>query len=267
MRLRSSFLAALLVLGACHSGYNYPLASGPRFTGEPRVVRAAGSPDTLRIASFNLEFALHVDSALATIRAEPALHDADVLLLQEMDEDATRRVAEEMGMRWVYYPALWHYKTHRNFGNAVLSRWPIADDGKILLPHFGLFGHTRRVAAAATIRVGEREVRVYSVHLGTLVNEGPGARRDQLNAVLADAARFPRVVIGGDMNAHGVGRAATAAGYAWPTENGPKTTKFGRFDHVFLKGIASPASTAAGTILDVHGASDHLAVWTVGLLR
>jgi hypothetical protein len=43
-------------------------------------------------------------------------------------------------------------------------------------------------------------VRVYSLHLGTMAGLAPAGRRDQLQAVLRDAGRYPRVVIGGDLN-------------------------------------------------------------------
>jgi endonuclease/exonuclease/phosphatase family metal-dependent hydrolase len=41
----------------------------------------------------------------------------------------------------------------------------------------------------------------------------------------------------------------------------------GRLDHILLKGLRSSDSAAAGTVLDVRGASDHLPVWAIGILR
>jgi endonuclease/exonuclease/phosphatase family metal-dependent hydrolase len=73
--------------------------------------------------------------------------------------------------------------------------------------------HSQRGATAATIRVGDAPVRVYSLHLGTMAGLGPAARRDQLKAVLLDAARYPRVVLGGDLNDPGIGRIALGMGY------------------------------------------------------
>jgi endonuclease/exonuclease/phosphatase family metal-dependent hydrolase len=195
------------------------------------------------------------------------LRGADVLLLQEMHEESTRRIAAALGLGYVYYPAIFHYRTNRHMGNAVLSRWPIVEDRKIVLPHVSRFVRTQRIATAATIRVGDLLVRVYSTHLGTMGDVAPEARRDQLRAILADADRYARVVIGGDMNDVAVGQVAREKGYAWPTERGPPTTSLGRVDHIFLKGLAAPDSSAAGTVLDVGGASDHLAVWAVGILR
>jgi endonuclease/exonuclease/phosphatase family metal-dependent hydrolase len=221
----------------------------------------------LRIVSFNIEYALRVDSALTVLISEPALRDADIVLLQEMDAPATRYLARMLGMWWVYYPATLHLRHKRDFGNAVLSRWPIIEDAKIMLPHNARLVGTARTATAATVRVGNVDIRVYSAHLGTYVNVTGDQRRAQLRAILADAQAYPRVILGGDMNDPGVGVVARDAGYAWPTETGPRTAAIGRLDHIFFKGLSIPDSAAAGTVLDVHNSSDHRPVWAVALLR
>jgi endonuclease/exonuclease/phosphatase family metal-dependent hydrolase len=100
-----------------------------------------------------------------------------------------------------------------------------------------------------------------------MTDVAPAARGDQLRAIIADASRYPRVVIGGDMNDPGVGRVATAMGFSWPTQRGPSTSLLGRLDHIFLRGLDSPKTAAAGTVPDVGSASDHLPVWTVAILR
>ncbi len=258
-----------MLIVACRTGRNYATPEGPRYAGAPAESRVAGpeSPETLRIASFNMEFALHVDSALAVLTSDPALRGADVLLLQEMNGEATRRVAEALGMWYVYYPAIFHFRTDRDVGNAVLSRWPIVEDEKIVLPHLSRFVRTQRTATAATIRLGRDTVRVYSTHLGTMGDVSPAARRGQLRTIIADAEGYRRVIIGGDMNDVGVGQVARETGFAWPTEHGPETTRLGRLDHIFFRGMSRPEQSASGTVLDVRGASDHLPVWAVALLR
>jgi endonuclease/exonuclease/phosphatase family metal-dependent hydrolase len=110
-------------------------------------------------------------------------------------------------------------------------------------------------------------VRVYSTHLGTPTDITTGARRDQLRTILKDAASYPRVIVGGDMNDAGVGRVARDMGYLWPTEHGPPTSRLGRLDHIFLKGFVSPDSAGSGAVLDVSHISDHLPVWAVGVLH
>jgi endonuclease/exonuclease/phosphatase family metal-dependent hydrolase len=258
----------LIVLAAgCVTQLNYE-GPGPRYAGG--IATGTGSatrvPDTLRIVSYNIEFAFRIDSALVVL-ADPVLRGADIILLQEMDAPSTRRIAEAMGMAYVYYPATKHLRTRRDFGNAVLSRWPITADSKIVLPHLAALGDTRRTATAATVRIGDAEVRVYSAHLGTVANINAQQRKEQLETVLRDAARYERVIIGGDMNDPDIGTVAREQGYAWPTMRGPKTSTAGRLDHIFLKGIAPVPVNGVGTVTDNHGASDHKPVYALVMLR
>jgi endonuclease/exonuclease/phosphatase family metal-dependent hydrolase len=257
----------LFVLAACRTGRNYTDETGPRYAGGPPEP-AAAPLDTarLKVVSFNVEFSLRVDSAIALLAGDSALGGATVILLQEMNEKTTRQVAEALGLWYVYYPAIYHFRTKQLLGNAVLSRWPIVEDEKIVLPHVSRFVRTQRTATAATIQVGSQPVRVYSTHLGTPTDIGPGARRDQLRAILENAAPYPRVIVGGDMNDANVGRVARDMGYAWPTERGPPTSQLGRIDHILLKGLLVPDSASSGAVLDVRGISDHLPVWAIGIL-
>lgn len=267
--LRLPGLLVLVALAGCRTGQNYVDPAGPRYAAAVPVAAVPSStgPDSLRVVSFNVEHALRVDGAIALLTSSEGLRDADVVLLQEMDAEGTRRIAEALAMGYVYYPATFHLGTERDFGNAVLSRWPIASDEKIFLPHVAPFGRIRRIATAVTLMVSGAPVRVYSVHLGTVVNVGPGAQRAQFRAVLADAARHERVVIGGDMNTAGVGGIARDQGYAWPTEEGPRTLRWGRWDHIFFRGLGLPQRDGAGTVLEIGDVSDHRPVWAVGILE
>jgi endonuclease/exonuclease/phosphatase family metal-dependent hydrolase len=256
-----ALLFATLLLAACRTGRNYTAPDVPRYADTRPTAANPARPASLLVVSFNIAFARHVDSALAVLRAEPALRRPDVLLLQEMDAPATARIARELGMAYVYYPALLHKRTGRDFGNAVLSRWPIIADERLVLPHRSLFTRTQRIATAATIDVAGLPVRVYSAHLGTFAEITPRARRDQLRHILANAERFTPVVIGGDMNGGGVARVALDRGFGWPTQSGPRTTSLGRWDHLLLRGFARDGRTA-GTVRDVRGSSDHKPVWT-----
>ena len=167
MRLLPLLALATVLAAGCSTTRNYPAPDGPRYVGDWRSTDDTGArPDSLRIASFNIEFGRRVDSALVVLTTEPALRDLDILLLQEMDEVGTKRISGALGMRYVYYPASFYLLTRRDFGNAVLSRWPIVADRKIVLPHVGRMAHTLRIATAATVLVAGRPVRVYSVHLG-----------------------------------------------------------------------------------------------------
>jgi endonuclease/exonuclease/phosphatase family metal-dependent hydrolase len=210
-------------LTGCRTGRNYESPAGPRYAGGPPAGHADTAVDTgtLRIVSFNLEFGEQVDGAIRLLTSDPALRAANVILLQEMDGQGTARAASALGMWYVYFPAIYHLRTRREFGNAVLSRWPIVDDRKILLPHIARFSRTQRTATGATLRIGTSLVRVYSTHLSTPTDVAPAGRRDQLRIILSDAARYSHVVIGGDMNDAAVGQVARNLGYGWPAEHGP----------------------------------------------
>jgi len=267
LRRKAAALVLLPVLGGCHWAHNYVDPAGPRFARAlPTPPPSDVWPDTLRVVSFNVERGMRVDSALAALAGDPATVDPDVVLLQEMDEDGVRHVADALGMGFVYYPAVRYNGSGRDFGNAVLSRWPIVEDEKIVLPHLSLFGRTQRIATAVTLRVGRTPVRVYSVHLGTPANLPLRDRAEQMRTVLRDAARHPHVILGGDFNSHGLGQLALRRGYAWPTREGPRTVRLWRWDHILFKGLEPPAEEASGTVVDNRGASDHRPVWAVGVV-
>jgi endonuclease/exonuclease/phosphatase family metal-dependent hydrolase len=260
-------IAGLIGSAGCRTGNNYLDAGGPRYAGgsSERPAAAAGVRP-FRVVSFNVEFAVRVDSAIALLETDPALRDADVVLLQEMDASGTRRIAEALGFTYVYYPAVMHRLSDRVFGKAVLARGPSLEDSKLILPHPSLFARSQRTATATTICAAGSPLRVYSLHLGTIADISPDERKRQLRAVLTDAATWDQVVVGGDMNDGEVGGLAVTAGYDWPTRNGPRTTILGRLDHIFTRGLEPAPAAASGTVVDNRGASDHLPVWTVLLL-
>ena len=254
-----AFVAAAGLLTACSSARNYTLAAGPRYAGG--VAPDPRTRDILKVVVFNVQHARHVDRAAALIQQSAALVDPDILLLQEMDEPGTRAIADSLRLSYVYYPATVSPTTHRDFGNAILSRYPIMDDRKIILPHLARFGHMQREAVGVTILIGDRRIRIYSVHLATMAEAGPGARRQQLAAVLADADTFAAVVVGGDFNSGTVPEIALQQGYTWPTRHLGRTRWLWDVDHVLVKGLSSTADSAAGMVRNVQGASDHRPVW------
>jgi endonuclease/exonuclease/phosphatase family metal-dependent hydrolase len=180
-----------------------------------------------------------------------------------MDGKGVRRLAAALGMDFVYYPAVIHPVTDRDFGNAVLSRWPIREDRKIILPHLGLTRRSERIAVCATVVVRGRPIRAYSVQLATPWELGPGARRDQIRTVLVDAEMTSDpVVIGGDMNSSHIGEEAERRGFLWPTRHLGPTVSLFDVDHIFLRGFSPADTIRAGRVRNNLGASDHRPVWT-----
>ncbi len=273
--------AAVIPATGCHPVLNYPSALGPRYAGAaatPVVVASASasvpapaSPHTIRVVTYNVQWGKHIDRAINVLTTRAPLPGADIVVLQEMNAPGTQRIAEALGMNWVYYPVFVHPRAGGDMGNAVLSRWPIIADEKLMLPHIAGLRHAQRIATAATVMVGDVRVRVYSAHLGTPSDIRPSKRRDQARTIVADAAAYPLVIIAGDMNSHGIGKEFIANGFLWPTEHNGFTTAIFNWDHVFLKGFTVPTPTATapkvyGVVRDTLGTSDHDPVWAVAQL-
>jgi endonuclease/exonuclease/phosphatase family metal-dependent hydrolase len=263
-RVRTISVTLFLLLASCRTGLNYPGENEPRYGGAPAVARVANVTDTIRIVSFNIEFAKEMPRSIRILRNTPELRDADVVLLQEMHERSAKMAADSLGMHYVYYPAIYNRLARQDFGNAVLSRWPIVEDAKLILPSRSRYAGTQRIAAAATIRVGQRTLRVYSTHFGTPADLGWEGRVAQMRAILDDARDYPLVVIGGDMNSDEIGRVAPESGYEWPTDTIPKGNTFGRLDHIFVKGFRA---IGAGTTPIPPGVSDHRPIWVRAVLQ
>ncbi|MBT8492832.1 MAG: endonuclease/exonuclease/phosphatase family protein, partial [Deltaproteobacteria bacterium] len=154
----------LVVALACELDSPYLDPDGPRYAGDysqPDAMLA--SP--LRVVSYNLEFGREVDTAIAALQTSE-LGNADIVLMQEMDADATERIAEALSLAYVYYPA--SVKNGSDFGNAVLARVPITSDAKLLLPHADPYTASRRIATSATVESPEGTIRIYSTHTATV---------------------------------------------------------------------------------------------------
>jgi endonuclease/exonuclease/phosphatase family metal-dependent hydrolase len=264
-------LAALtLSLAACAPTINLLNPTSPSFEGEyarsgPALGDSGGS--RVKVVSFNIKLADHIDRAIEVLGRDP-LRNADVISLQEMDDAGVERIARALHLNYIYYPGAIHPTRQRYFGPAILTRWPINETRKLILPHEGWGRHQRRNATAATIVVRGSCLRVYAVHLETQLKASPREREDQVDVLLADAATTScPVVIAGDFNSKGIGRYLEEKGFAWPTEHVGRTITLFSWDHIFAKGVALPDSAAAGKVRQVHGASDHRPVWANLIFR
>jgi endonuclease/exonuclease/phosphatase family metal-dependent hydrolase len=246
-------------LGACAHARNYPDPSTPRFAGSHRV---ADADAVFRVATFNVKFSRHPDRAIALFRDHPELAAADVVALQEMREDAVASIASALGYDYVYYPSAFHPSAHGNFGNAVLSRWPIVEDRKLPLPHLSRWRKLQRVACVAVVQAGARRVRVYSVHLETPFGISRKQRHDQAHAIVEDAQHAREaVVIAGDFNSRWIATDFEDAGFRWVSEDLGGTFRWFEWDHVFARGFDVRPQPKGGIVRDTRGASDHRPVW------
>jgi endonuclease/exonuclease/phosphatase family metal-dependent hydrolase len=252
-------LCVAAVLSACATARNYPDPAGPRFHGE---FAGRPAPPTIKVVTLNVKYSKRTATAVQLLRQEEALRDADVVALQEMDDAGSADMARALSLNYVYYPGAVHPKTKRNFGNTILTRWPIEADAKLLLPHPGRFRKMRRIAVAATIRVRDVPVRFYSVHLETPGAVSGAERRAQADVVIKDAAGFARVIVAGDFNNEAiVAQAFRDAGYRWITRDVKNTISHWRWDHVFTRGLQLRDFASVGVLEEKRGVSDHKPVW------
>jgi endonuclease/exonuclease/phosphatase family metal-dependent hydrolase len=163
----------------------------------------------LRILTFNIHRAIGVDRRFRPGRIIRILahHDADVALLQEVDEGAPRsrelhlasEIAEALG-----YPhfAVGHNVSLRKgkYGNATLSRFPIVRERNIDLT---IGGRKRRGCQHTRLEIEglERPLEVFNLHLGLSAQE-----RARQAKVLLRSRELRRVdertpcIVGGDFN-------------------------------------------------------------------
>jgi len=230
----------------------------PEFTGSIKVI------------SYNIKLGQEIERAISELTGVPELCRADIILLQEMDAEGTEKIAEELEYNYVYFPAAVHAKHGREFGNAILTRWPITDSWKLLLPHQDPVRKNRRIAAVATIAIEEYEILTYSVHteMAWLALDERIAQVDSIMRSVAEI--YPHVVIGGDFNtesAYYVGVAEDlfdGAGFVRASKGVGPTAKADpiglvdlRFDHIFARGF----SVLDKGKVDGMQASDHLPIW------
>ncbi len=266
---RAAPLLLLLALCGCEIAKNYEDPAGPRYAGD-FVAAAPSAGPVLRVVTYNLALGEQVDTAIAAL-SRPPLAQADVLLMQEMDAPGVERIARALGLRYVYYPAFVQ-KDGDDFGNAVLTRWPLLADRKVLLPSYDPYVHSRRAATVAVVELAGRRAVVASMHSHTL-GTGLGARLDQsdalcdaLDAIAAETGASLRFV-GGDFNTPDIGSGGQLVelfrgrDYAWASEGAGDTVDWllGSLvsDYVFSRG----ASALARGVDRGDTGTDHRPLW------
>ncbi len=222
----------------------------------------------MRIVSWNIQYGIETERAAGELLTHQDTHGVDVLLLQEMDEDGTAAIAEALSANYAYTSPAPHDHTGRDFGNAVVTPWPIRHSAEIPLPHQASVSGQPRSATHALVRVGDVDVSSYSVH-----TEIPALRLakriEQFDTVAADISRrvVPQVVVGGDFNtvtargARALAASMAAAGLRRVSaEDSRSYRRLGRdlmLDHVFSAGF----DVVAAGVVPTTEASDHLPLW------
>src|SRR5262245_47313215 len=120
----AAVVCLLLSVQGCASVSNYLEPGLPRYETSGGVARDE-RPET-RVVTFNVEKGRKVKEALAALQGHAELRGADVVVLQEMGASGVATVADALAMNSVYYPASREPGDGTDWGNAILSPWPIA---------------------------------------------------------------------------------------------------------------------------------------------
>lgn len=218
--------------------------------------------------SWNIKYARDIDGAIETFQNTPELANADVILLQEMDLDGVDAISQALQLNYVYYPASVHPNTGRDFGEAILSPWPLYDDAKVILPHGSIKNGQIRIAARTYVQIPDAVILAYSVHTETALLS-PSKRRDQVDVLLDDVSRdVPYVVIGGDFNTvtplerNALLKMMADSDFIWATRDAGATVREAGFglimDYIFVRGMEEKDAGAIDS-----EASDHLPLWAI----
>ncbi len=250
------------MLAGCNAAFNYTDAEGPRYAGDFRSEPAL-STNGLKVVGFNIEFARRSEEAAEDLRTNQRLADADFVLLQEMTPKGCEIIARALSMSYVYYPA--SQNRGSDFGQAILSKWTLQSDRKLILPFVDPVNGRQRIVVFAEALVGTATISVASVHNLTPV-AGPAARLAQVEAIIDLVGSSPRALIGGDFNTGDPGAEDSTietfneAGYTYASPDAVDTGegKVGvwTLDYIFARGFVSDAS---GTV--PSDASDHDPIW------
>ena len=154
----------------------------------------------LKLATYNIQYGRGKDFRFDIERIAGEVAGADIIALQEVETFAERsEMIDQVGelarllapRYWVFGPALdLHASTpdnpgrRRQYGNMVLSRWPILSATNHMLPKVGLVDQfsQRRALLETVIDVEGHLLRFFSVHFDHV---GPDTRLPQIDAALA----------------------------------------------------------------------------------
>ncbi|MGE0268757.1 MAG: endonuclease/exonuclease/phosphatase family protein [Candidatus Omnitrophota bacterium] len=222
----------------------------------------------IRVFTYNIQFAKKVKHAVELIKNHPNLNHADIVLLQEMDADGVRHISDELQYNFVYYPAVKHPNHGRDFGNAILSKWPITDHQKLILPHVEM-NKLQRIAVLAGITIGDTKILAISIHMGVWLKTE--LRTRQMKSIISAIPETVRhCIIGGDFNTltkknyfatidpfiHSGFDLATK-NIAWSYKHWYILNKKTSLDHIFTKGLRMVETDKVQS----KKPSDHFPIW------
>jgi endonuclease/exonuclease/phosphatase family metal-dependent hydrolase len=228
------------------------------------------------VGTFNIHHGVGAHGRLNLDHTAEALANAglDMVALQEVDRrwstrsrfvDQAGLIAERLGMHLAFGPCLVRGRREdgpREYGTALLSRYPIGRTHNTLLPRPR--GGEQRALLEADVAVGNLTLRCLATHLHHMSRTERLAQAEAINATVVE--RDVPTVLLGDLNAKpGSPEIAALTRHlvdTWPIGGGTGGFTFStRSPHVRIDYVlASPAITVEAARVVRTDASDHLLV-------
>ncbi|MGK5443968.1 endonuclease/exonuclease/phosphatase family protein [Micromonospora sp. URMC 105] len=251
------------------AGWAAALALAAALTADETLVAGnrEGPPATIRVVAYNIRMGFGIEGRFDPDALARAVGRADVVVLSEVDRgwllngghDTLDLMAERLDMPYVFAPAadpLW--------GDAVLSRWPLAAARTRRLPAVGAPTGAQALGVTVDLGAGVR-VAVVATHLQPPPGQEPVVQARAVAAFALGYAAGRPLVVAGDLNTEpgDAGFAEfTRAGLvdalaaARPLPTSPADDPRAQIDHV----LVSPGLTGADAVAPRGTASDHLPV-------
>jgi endonuclease/exonuclease/phosphatase family metal-dependent hydrolase len=283
----SIFFASTLPLSArlssdeklLETGAAVAVATGPSRPSPPSLA------NEIKLVSYNMRWRGGEDlrKLIKLLKEDEQIGGAAIIGLQEVDRNKKRTnktntakvMAEELGMNYAWAappspPAKGKSIPEEETGVAILSVYPLTEVRRIVLPNEGPGGR-RRAAIGATVQIGDKTLRIYSLHAEIRINnEG---RLEQFSAVIDDLnsqkSKVDAAVVLGDFNTpmgkdvDATDRLFSAKGFHTPFSNDDSTWKTFilslKLDWMWLKGLQAKAHGIDKQV----GLSDHWPLWAV----
>ena len=240
----------------------------------------ATAPLRVRVLSYNIHHAEGVDKVLDLDRIARVIRsvEPDLVALQEVDRQATRtkaidqpaELARLTGLAVVFGPNI--PLEGGDYGNAVLSRWPIVRSDNHTLPNVDA-GEQRGVLEVHVVPTGRTEpIVLWATHFDHRPNDAE--RRASAQAIENRVAKQPTqpALLVGDLNDVPASPTLTALAARWTRSNAeilptiPVGKPARQIDYVLVR-PADRWRAVETRVLDEAVASDHRPLFAVLELR
>lgn len=165
------------------------------------------SPTTIRVLTYNIHHGEGLDKQVDLQRIADLIREsgADLVALQEVDRDVPRTahvdqpavLGELAGMHAVFEKNA--DMQGGDYGNAILTRWPVERYANHLLPNFP--HNEQRGLLEVHVRAGNRTIAFFATHLDHQQDDGERLASVAALRPLVEAAGDDLVFVAGDLNA------------------------------------------------------------------